>query len=82
MSWPLANSSLSEGEVPMSPGDARWHAFYANKMKPAMEGCGLVTEGCGLDSTVQAFLEFKSSPDPSSDSSQFSDSQLNVRVVR
>lgn len=38
------------------------------------------TEGCGLDTTVQAFLELKNSPDPSSDSSQLSDSQLNVSV--
>ncbi len=28
----MANVSLSEGEVPLSPGDARWYALHANKL--------------------------------------------------
>lgn len=28
----LANTSLSEGEVPLSPGDARWYALYSTKL--------------------------------------------------
>ena len=28
----LANSSLSEGEVPLSPGDVRWYTVYSTKV--------------------------------------------------
>ena len=28
----LANSSLSEGEVPLSPGDVRWYTVYSTKL--------------------------------------------------
>ena len=70
--WPLANSSLSEGEVPLSPGDARWHALYAAKMKDVV---------IGRDSTLNAFLGLKHSPEPLfSDSSQLSADPKHVRM--
>lgn len=28
-----ADYSLSEGEVPLSPGDARWNALHAGKLR-------------------------------------------------
>ena len=62
----LINGSLSEGEVPLSPGDARWSTLHAAKMKGDL----------GFNSTLEAFLDLKNSPDMSSisDLSELSDS--------
>jgi len=31
------NYSLSEGEVPLSPGDARWNALHISKLKGTLK---------------------------------------------
>lgn len=73
---PPVNTSLSEGEVPLSPGDARWYALYAAKVG------GVPQESYDPGSTLEAFLDLKNSPDPTSseDTSILSDglSESNV----
>ena len=74
-----ASYSLSEGEVPLSPGDARWYALYAAKVTMDIE------ESCDGESTLDAFLDLKNSPKlPLEDESAsfMSDhlSEENVRV--
>ena len=32
-----ADYSLSEGEVPLSPGDARWNALHASKLRGSLK---------------------------------------------
>ncbi len=61
-------TSLSEGEVPFSPGDARCYSLYTAQRKGTYDK--------DVESTLEAFLDLKNSPDPSSESdlSQFSDS--------
>ena len=62
-------TSLSEGEVPYSPGDARWRSLYVASMNKA----GITAKQKRmLDPTMETFLDFRNSPDPSatSDSSE------------
>ena len=71
----LANSSLSEGEVPLSPGDARWYTLSAGVAKETRQK----SVGNGGGTTVlQDFLDLKNSCDPS-DASEQSDSQQESR---
>lgn len=57
----MQGTSLSEGEVPLSPGDARWYALYSAKIEgPPSRGA------CDPESSLEAFLELKNSPDPTS----------------
>lgn len=67
-------TSLSEGEVPYSPGDARWYSLYAATMnKSGLTGWKPKAER-KLDPTMETFLDLKNSPDPStSESSQLSE---------
>lgn len=77
------NTSLSEGEVPLSPGDARWYSLYTAKMKGLVESVD-PQQGKG-DSALEIFLDLKNTPEASSasssltsDLSQFSDTEPNV----
>ena len=77
---PLAlATSLSEGEVPHSPGEAQWYAMYTARMNQA----GLV----GWNDKSKRKLDLtrvsvKSSPDPTStDSSNLSEDPQKVQYV-
>ncbi len=67
-------TSFSEGEVPYSPGDARWYSLYAATMNKAGLAGWKPKPKRKLDPTMETFLDLKNSPDPStSDSSQLSE---------
>ncbi len=86
---PLAGvTSLSEGEVPFSPGDARWYAQYKSKIECSSEESRTRSSSrpfTNPNSTLEAFLDLKNSPDPTSseDASLLSGSSLldNVSCV-
>ena len=68
---PVPNTSVSEGEVPLSPGDVRWHSLFSKTI-----GSGKHPH---VDPTIEAFLDLKNSPDPSLSDSQ--DSQPSESKV-
>ena len=74
-------TSFSEGEVPYSPGDARWYSLYAATMnKAGLTGGWKPKPKRKLDPTMETFLDLKNSPDPStSDSSQLSEDPDKVK---
>ena len=76
------NTSISEGEALLSPGDARWHSVYAAKMsKAGLMGWKSTKSKRKLDPAVETFLDLKNSQDPSStDSSQLSDDTQKVET--
>lgn len=75
-------TSLSEGEVPYSPGDARWYSLYAATMNKAGLTGWKPKPRRKLDPTMETFLDLKDSPDPStSDSSQLSEDPEKVNMT-
>ena len=76
-------TSFSEGEVPYSPGDARWYSLYAATMSKAGLTGWKPKPKRKLDPTMETFLDLKNSPDPSdsaSDSSRMSEDPNKVHV--
>ena len=76
--------SLSEGEVPLSPGDARWYSMYAAKMtKAGLAGLKASKSKRNFNPTMETFLDLKSSQDPSSasDTSQQSEDTQKVGPI-
>ena len=75
-------TSFSEGEVPYSPGDARWYSLYAATMNKAGLTGWKPKPKRKLDPTMETFLDLKNSPDPStSESSQLLEDPDKVNTI-
>jgi len=51
--------SISEGEAPISPGDARWHSMYASKLRGGLKeirkGDRQLCNGCYFSSVMSSW---------------------------
>ena len=79
---PLAlATSFSEGEVPHSPGDARWYSIYAARMNKDGLADWKGKAKSRMDPTMETFLDLKNTLDPScSDSSHLSEDPQELKV--